>query len=155
MKIKAETISGDLIEIEQKDLRWRVSAYGVLVENNQILLLKNALTKSELFLPGGEVEINEDIPQAIKREFVEEVGISVEVDSMIYYRESFFKGPRQGAFHSIQLFFNVKKIKAIKNTVTDKHVRDVQWYSLNQLSSLSLAPQIKFLNSAQVLNFIR
>ena len=58
---------------------------GILIENNEILLVKQKLNdKRDWSLPGGKLERGETIQQGIIREMKEETGLDTEVDSLLY-----------------------------------------------------------------------
>ncbi len=64
----------------------RVSARGIIIHQNQILL--NNFGKGEYYnIPGGGVEPGETIRQAVKREVLEESGLDVSVGEMIFTLE--------------------------------------------------------------------
>jgi len=51
---------------------------GYLVNDNKVLLIHHR--KLDIWLPvGGHIEVNETLDDAIKREFLEEVGIEIEL----------------------------------------------------------------------------
>jgi len=86
----------------------RVRACGILVENEKILLLKhtNIGPKDHLWSPpGGGVEFGQEVKEVVKREFMEEVNLEVEVDKYLFTNE--YIGERH---HAIELFFAVKRI---------------------------------------------
>ncbi|MDR2248963.1 NUDIX hydrolase [Acinetobacter sp.] len=58
-----------------------VSVKGILVLDEQILLLKNE--RDEWELPGGKLEPNEDIPSCLIREIKEETGLDVQVVAVL------------------------------------------------------------------------
>ncbi len=102
---KAETQQQQLIKIAAHQLSQRVSAYGVLMRDGRVLMVK---THSENWeLPGGKPEPGETLVEGLKREFVEEVGIKVSVGHMFYMRESFYHTPSGKNYHSLQFFFHV------------------------------------------------
>lgn len=56
-----------------------IGVYGLLIENGKILLIKKCggPYNGKLDLPGGTIEFNESIEDALVRELEEEVGINV------------------------------------------------------------------------------
>ena len=64
---------------------FNVRITGVLIENDEILLVKQKLSdKRNWSLPGGRLECGETISQGIVREMKEETGLDVEIDKLLY-----------------------------------------------------------------------
>ena len=64
---------------------FNIRVTGILIENNEILLVKQKLSdKRDWSLPGGKLERGETIQQGIIREMKEETGLDTEVDSLLY-----------------------------------------------------------------------
>ena len=67
------------------DNLFTIRVTGILIENNEILLVKQKLNdKRDWSLPGGKLERGETIQQGIIREMKEETGLDTEVDSLLY-----------------------------------------------------------------------
>jgi ADP-ribose pyrophosphatase YjhB (NUDIX family) len=68
-----------------KNKKYVVCVDGVYVRNGKILLFKRNVEPFKGFwhVIGGQVEENETLVEALKREFIEETGLEVEVGSMI------------------------------------------------------------------------
>lgn len=87
--------------------RVRVRVGGILCENEKILLLKhkNLGPAGYLWLPpGGGVEFGESLHEALKKEFLEETNLKIDVGEYLFTNE-FIKQP----YHAIELFFMVKR----------------------------------------------
>ena len=85
----------------------RIRVCGILIENDEILLVKHKGLGEKGYLwspPGGEPRFSEDLESALKREFFEETGLLVEVESFLFLFE-FIDVP----LHAVELFFLVKK----------------------------------------------
>lgn len=89
------------------DFKTRISAYGILIENNKILLQYNPVSKF-YSLPGGSIEINESEQDTVTREFLEETGYSVtaknifDTDFRLFFLNNNF-------YHNLRLYYFVSK----------------------------------------------
>ncbi len=63
---------------------FQIRATGILIENDRILLVKQNTSGRQWSLPGGRVEAGELLGQAVIRELLEETGLSVKVDKLLY-----------------------------------------------------------------------
>ncbi len=74
-----------------------IRVYGLLIQNDQILLSRENI-HGDLFtkFPGGGLEFGESIIDCIKREFMEEVGITLSSIEHFYTTEGYFPS----AFHN-------------------------------------------------------
>lgn len=111
-KITCRDINGKESETTIDKLKFRPSVYGLLIENNKILLSRQW---DGYDFPGGGIEINETIPEALKREFHEETGIQVEPIMPIHSETDFFNpdytDKYKGQFwNCIMIYYLVKKI---------------------------------------------
>lgn len=118
-------------------LRVRVS--GICMNEGKLLLInhKGLGENGELWSPpGGEVHFKESLKVALKREYLEEVNLVIDVRDFLFLNE--FKS---GDLHAIELFFKVKMIggelrKGIDPELTDvdqviKEVRFVTFEEIN------------------------
>lgn len=66
----------------------QVRVTGVLIEGNEILIVKQSISDNRSWsLPGGRLEQGESIDLCIKREMKEETGLDVEVQKLLYICE--------------------------------------------------------------------
>lgn len=82
----------------------RLSVRAVIVSNGRLLLV-NAYPGQQSNLwcaPGGGVMANQSLPDNLKREVHEELGLSITVEGMLGVNE--FHAP-DGSFHQVDLFF--------------------------------------------------
>jgi len=87
--------------------RIRVRICGILIENEQILLVKHRGLGEAGFLwnpPGGGANFGESYAETLKREFLEETGLEVEGGRFLVFNEFISKG-----IHALELFFEVKR----------------------------------------------
>ena len=88
--------------------RLRVRVCGICIENDQILLVKHQSVGEKGYLwipPGGGVEFGESVTEALKREFLEETGLQIRVNDLLFIHE-YLSPP----LHAIELFFQVNPV---------------------------------------------
>jgi ADP-ribose pyrophosphatase YjhB (NUDIX family) len=119
----------------------RIRVAGVLIKDNQILLVrheKNA--KSYWLLPGGGVDFGETAEEALIREFKEEVGLTIEVGKLVFVHDSI---PPDRHRQTLNLYFlATTKDQSLKVT-PDSVLRDAAYYSLTEFSKMQVNPDIK------------
>jgi 8-oxo-dGTP diphosphatase len=94
----------EIAEIYGNKVRLRVC--GLCWEGNSLLLVKHQMGNGDLWAPpGGGVEYQESLDEALKREFFEETGLKINVEKFLFGCE-FIKNP----LHAVELFFDTKKV---------------------------------------------
>lgn len=84
----------------------RVRVMGVLIEHNSLLLIKHVGVGEKGFLwspPGGGMEYGFSAEENLKREFIEETGLTIAIEEFLFVCELL-----QPPFHAIELFYKVK-----------------------------------------------
>jgi len=142
-KIEATSIFGNKVEIDKDKFQFRTSAYGIIRHGNKILLV-NTRSSGKWFFPGGEVEVGEKLEDAIKREFLEETGIEVEVGKFLTFRECFFYyDPLDKAWQNYAFFFFCKP-KTFDLTeeyqVEFDEAEKPEWVEINKLTRDDFQP---------------
>jgi 8-oxo-dGTP diphosphatase len=79
-------------------MQLRNSAKAFIVESGKLLLLKKERLTSYYVLPGGGQEPGETLEDAVKRECLEELGLTVEAGPLLYIRE--YMAARHGYAHA-------------------------------------------------------
>jgi len=94
-------ITKEIETVFGNQLRLRVS--GICIQKDSVLLIKHQSIGKKGILwapPGGGLKFGETIHDALKREFLEETGLSIEVEELILVNE-YLENP----LHAIELFF--------------------------------------------------
>lgn len=87
-QITCVDIYGKKHTVPVADLRWRPSAYGVVIRGNKALLCKQFGKHN---LPGGAVDLGETPEAAVIREIKEETGIDVTRPRLLGLQNDFFR----------------------------------------------------------------
>lgn len=94
--------------IEEFGNKLRIRVCGLCFEDEKVLMVNHqSLNENEEFWapPGGGMDYSESAEENLKREFLEETGINVEIEKFLYIHE-YLSPP----LHAIELFFLVKKL---------------------------------------------
>ncbi len=135
---------GKNYEFDEKNIEitWRISVYGVLFGEDRKLLMMMPHFSDKWQFSGGQIELEETTSEALKREYLEEVGYKVEPDlsKLLYFRENYFYDSYlKKHFHSIQLTFEVhltdpKRYEEFIERGEGMDYGEAKWISLSSLT---------------------
>lgn len=134
-----------------------VGIYGIIVNNNNILLIKKSRGpyKGKLDLPGGKLEHGEPLLDGLAREINEEAGLTAK-SFTLYDNYSvtvdFTDGEKEISMYHVGLLYvvAVASIDDIKETTDEEDSLGAAWHSIASLDSEQLSPFAK-----KVVNAIR
>ena len=94
---------------------FNVRVYGILINSNDEVLISDERTENVSFtkFPGGGLEYGEGLIDALKREFLEETGMEVEVIKHIY-TTSFFEKSSFNESQIISIYYQVEQKNDVK-----------------------------------------
>ena len=117
-------------------------AQGILVEEGKVLLSANRWFSDRppvWTLPGGRAEKGEGIEEALIREFREETGLSIQVDTLAFVAEA--RSTRNHRlFHTCA--FTVRRIAGELNCEGDPTVEELRYVSIGDLQLYITAPSL-------------
>lgn len=129
---------------ENKWFRYRSAA--IIVENNCVLFAGNEL-EDYYYSIGGGVHIGETAEGAVKREVLEETGVSYEIDHLAVIHENFFdenNGTLAGLdCHEISLYFLMKPRgtqELNSNSTTFGVKENMYWIPIEELDKYKAFP---------------
>lgn len=114
---------------------------GVWVHGGKVLLC-SSVKKGYFYLPGGHIEFAESAREAVKREFLEETGLSMEVHELALVTEGSFQ-TRKRWHHEINLVFrcSARNIGAKQPAVRSKEPEIAfDWADLAAIVDLDVRP---------------
>jgi len=93
--------------VEKFGNRLRTRVNGVLIKDNQILLIKHRMAEGRYFwnVPGGGMKYGSNAIDNLKREFLEETGLEIAVGDFLCVYEYLDK-----PLHAVELYYEVKEI---------------------------------------------
>lgn len=125
---------------------YRISAAGIVLHDNRILLVRYNIPDGSSILvgPGGGVEIEEDMQQALVREVLEETGLEVKPGKMLFVEDLLSQ-----KYRMIKIWFLCSVVGGQLSKTQEAAVEgivDVNWYSKDQLKNEVVYPSV-ILNS--------
>jgi 8-oxo-dGTP pyrophosphatase MutT (NUDIX family) len=126
------------------ELRQRVAVYGVCEDPvGNVLLVRAAAyltVAGRWFLPGGGIDHGEDPTAALRREFVEETGLDVEIGAIRGVLSDVFILPDGTSLHTVRI---IHAIDSYSGTLRDEEGGSsdaARWVGPDELGAIPLAP---------------
>lgn len=138
-----------MITFDRENNRFNYRVVGVACESGRVLLHR-AEIDNFWTLPGGRVEMLEPSDVSLKREMLEELGLKVEIERLLWWVENFFDYNDKN-YHELALYY-LMRLPA-ESEISQKDVfkgiepgidLTFRWFSLDELDSLAVYPS--FLN---------
>lgn len=119
-------------------LPFNVRVYGILIDDNRLLVSDEkhqdiSFTK----LPGGGLQFGEGTIECLKREFLEETGLEVEIVSHFYTVDFFQPSAFNSQQQVISIYYVVKPVNELAEdpTTNFRNEHSLRWVPLSELSS--------------------
>ncbi|MBX2838975.1 MAG: NUDIX domain-containing protein [Gammaproteobacteria bacterium] len=129
------------------ELHTRVSAYGLLLREDKLLLCrlseKVGMNPGCWTLPGGGLNFGEDPQVAVVREFKEETGLSVTVNKLLAVNSLCDSMPNWPAMHSIRIIYSVQYLSGELQFEKSGSTDMCAWHTQAQSQTLSLVELAK------------
>ena len=122
-----------------------VAVGGIVVnDDGKLLLVKNSY-RGIWEYPGGQVEIGENLIEALQREIREESGIEVEVGELFCISSNTCKYPGHSGVKEVptkvMMDFICKPVGGAEHTSDE--TSDVGWFTLDEAQALIAAPALR------------
>lgn len=128
-------------------VKTHVGAYGVIIKDNKIILVKKARGgyKGKLDLPGGGMEHTELPEEALKREIMEEAGINIANYKLLDVVATNIKWEMEPNLwedlHHIGILYTVDTNELfLKNEADGLDSNGANWYNITELNKKELSP---------------
>ncbi|HQB50617.1 MAG TPA: NUDIX domain-containing protein [bacterium] len=120
----------------------RIRAASIIINNDSVLLIYRKREGKEYYVfPGGGVEKNETIEQAVLRELFEETSLKAEIDRLLYVHK--YDNNSEQYFYLLKNHLgepklHEKSIEAERNS--ENNFYEPLWVNLTKLNELTLYP---------------
>ncbi len=122
-----------------KPQRTRVSAYGLITQEDEILLCRISpdffFDAGKWTLPGGGIEFGESPEQAMVREVEEETGLLVQAQELVKI-DTVVVDVGEVLVHGIRLLYNAKLLGGTLRNEVAGTTDMCQWWSRSELPEL-------------------
>lgn len=112
-----------------------IRIYGVLVENNKLMRLKEPYWGEILYkLPGGGLEYGEGTLECLARELKEELNLELDTAELFYAQEDFIRSKFKTNEQLFTVYYKITCKNIADLQIIDKNIEEVNWIDLKDLS---------------------
>lgn len=135
-QVECKTLDGHSRLVPVNTLTLRPAAYALIVQQDQVLLLRMKHS-GKYHLPGGGIHVGERIIETLKRETREETGVEIEVGKLVHFAELFFYyDPSGQAYHGLHFYYSCRA--QTMELLADSEVKDgsaaqPRWVAIQKL----------------------
>ena len=118
----------------------KIAQKVIIEQDKKILLVQDPREKNDIWeLPGGRMNIDEDPREAVQREFVEEMGVGINVGQVVHM-EQFIQGNEGKRAFVIVYDAKLSDGEAVFD-IDKREVSEVKWFSKEEVATLKLYPE--------------
>lgn len=143
--IQSVDIYGEEFTVPVDELYWRPSAYGIVIQDDNVLLVPQ-FEENRYDLPGGSLDIGELLEEGVIREVKEETGLTVANPQLVTGTSNFFTFTHAGGrtAECIMLYYKCDLVGGTISTEGfDEHekvyAKQAVWFPISNLGSIFLA----------------
>lgn len=119
---------------------FNIRIYGLLFHENKILIIREPFAGQVIDkFPGGGLEYGEGLIDCLKREFMEELNLEIEVESHFYTQDFFLKSRFDESEQIIMIYYKIRAKDISKLKVLDKDIQKLIWKDRDELSADDLS----------------
>ena len=128
-----------LFEQQQGYSTPKVDVRGVVIHNDQLLLVREKLDDGRWTLPGGWADVGESPALATEREIEEEAGYTARAVKLLalYDRNKHDHPPY--IFHAYKVFFRCELVNEVQHLVANVETEETGWFAEPELDALELS----------------
>lgn len=150
--VKCKNVYGEEFEVSVDQLTFRPSVYGIIFQDNKILLSKQW---DGYDFPGGGIKLGETIEEALKREVKEETGLDIRMGDIVACENSFFKYRQKEKYVQSILIYYLCEITGGETSLDFLAESEKDYAGMPEWIDLSEVEKIKFYNSIDSLEIIK
>ncbi|MCL2025352.1 MAG: NUDIX domain-containing protein [Leptospirales bacterium] len=126
------------LDLHEQEIRIRVG--GIILQDGKMLLIAHQKDGGIYWLlPGGGVAFGENLKDALKREFLEELNVDVNVDDIAFLSDSIAPS---GERHIINICFQCAHVSGEYVTGKDARLHGFGFFDADEIALLKIYPPI-------------
>ena len=101
---------------------FNIRVYGILINDKKQVLVADEFIRGNYYtkFPGGGLELGEGTRECLKREFMEEMNLNVEVGDHIYTTDFYQRSAFNPEHQIVSIYYYVKALEEIKAPLRTK-----------------------------------
>lgn len=113
---------------------FRIAVYGLLWQDNYLLFAREKIQGREVVkFPGGGMQLGEGTIEALKREFMEELNIEVEVLQHIYTTDFFVPSAFHSDYQVLAIYYLLRSAEVLPSEDFQRDGIHFFWQSLSEV----------------------
>lgn len=121
---------------------WRVSVYGMCLIDDALLLV-NHKDEKLYDIPGGGVELGEELEEALTREGLEEAGWEIKPQRLLFTMSDWFYHTEEKKFYRTLQFYYLVEGKKVLEKPTDKRMIFAELVPIKKIKEFPIYPNIE------------
>lgn len=119
---------------------FNVRIYGLLVHENRLLIIREPFAGMIIDkFPGGGLEFGEGTRDCLKREFMEELNLEIEVHEHIYTQDFFLASRFDEKEQILMIYYKVTAKDIVQLEILDPDIQALIWKDLNEVTTKDLS----------------
>ncbi len=119
-----------------------VRAYGILVEDGKVLLVRSSspqIVPPLWWLPGGGIDFGESPEETLLREFYEETGLNIAEPKLLDVVSDVRRRPNGDRIHTVRVLYTVSIASGHLQDEAEGTTDQAQWFSFSELDAVNVA----------------
>jgi len=119
---------------------FNIRIYGLLIQENKLLIIREPFAGKMIDkFPGGGLEFGEGTRDCLKREFMEELNLQINVKEHFYTQDNFIASRFNENEQLLMIYYKVEAVDLAQLKIVDADIEKLTWKDFNELSPNDLS----------------
>lgn len=126
--------------VQEEHFVGKIAQKVIVEQDDKLLLVQDPREERDIWeLPGGRMNVDENPYKAIQREFLEEMGVEIDIHEVVYMKQ-FIQG-NEGARAFVIVYRATLVDETASFSLEEHEVSKVEWFTKSEINSLALYPE--------------